>query len=29
MKKKWELIVFTASHHVYADTVLDEIDPDK
>ncbi len=28
MKKKWEIIVFTASHQLYADVILDEIDPD-
>jgi CTD small phosphatase-like protein 2 len=29
MKKRWEIIVFTASHQSYADTILDEIDPDR
>lgn len=28
MKKKWEIIIFTASHQSYADAILDEIDPD-
>lgn len=26
--KKWEVIIFTASHQEYADGILDEIDPD-
>lgn len=29
ISKKWEVIVFTASHQEYADAILDEIDPDK
>jgi len=29
MKKRWEIIVFTASHQAYADCILDEIDPDR
>ncbi len=28
MKKKWEIIVFTASHQSYADAIIDEIDPE-
>lgn len=28
MKKKWEIVVFTASHQSYADAIIDEIDPD-
>jgi CTD small phosphatase-like protein 2 len=28
MKKNWEVIVFTASHQSYADTILNEIDPE-
>jgi Dullard-like phosphatase family protein len=28
MKKRWEIIVFTASHQNYADAILDELDPD-
>ena len=28
MAKKFEIIIFTASHHTYADAILDELDPD-
>lgn len=28
MKKKWEIIVFTASHQGYADNILNYLDPD-
>ncbi|XP_031472923.1 uncharacterized protein LOC116245596 [Nymphaea colorata] len=27
MKKRWEIIVFTASHQSYADSILNELDP--
>ena len=27
MATKYEIIIFTASHHSYADTILDELDP--
>jgi CTD small phosphatase-like protein 2 len=29
MSKKWEIIIFTASHQDYANAILDEMDPDK
>jgi CTD small phosphatase-like protein 2 len=29
MAKKFEIIIFTASHKSYADAILDELDPDK
>lgn len=28
MKKRWEIVVFTASHQSYADAILDELDPE-
>jgi CTD small phosphatase-like protein 2 len=28
MAKKWEVVIFTASHQSYADAILDELDPD-
>jgi Dullard-like phosphatase family protein len=28
MKKRWEIIVFTASHQSYADAILNELDPE-
>ena len=28
MSKKWEIIIFTASHQNYANAILDEIDPE-
>lgn len=28
VSKKWEVVVFTASHKSYADAILDEIDPE-
>lgn len=28
MKKRWEIVVFTASHQDYADAILDELDPE-
>lgn len=28
MAKKYEIIIFTASHHTYADAILDELDPE-
>ena len=29
LSKKFEIIVFTASHSCYADVILDYLDPDK
>ena len=28
MAKKWEIVIFTASHQNYANAILDEIDPE-
>ena len=28
MKKKWQIIIYTASHKSYADAILDELDPE-
>lgn len=28
MMNKFQIIIFTASHHSYADAILDELDPD-
>ena len=28
MAKKWEIVIFTASHQDYANAILDELDPD-
>jgi CTD small phosphatase-like protein 2 len=29
MAKKYEIVIFTASHEAYANAILDELDPEK